>query len=353
MTLERDLPPLRRVCIVLLSAVGDVVHALPLVSALKRRDRATHVSWILQPGPASLVRGHPAVDEVILFERRKGWRAFTDLRRRLAERPFDLVIDLQVYLKAGLITAMTRAPVRLGYDRARGRDLNWLFTTHRIPARPPAHVQDEYLEFLEALSIPRDPLEWDLGPWSHERPWQREFFARIGKPAAALVVATSKPEKDWPAERWATVCDALVEDYGLAPVLVGGRSERELAAERAISRHARHQPVSALGTSLRELVGILDGAALAIAPDTGPLHMSVALGRPVVGLYGYTNPKRVGPYRRFHDLLVDAYGDPGEDYPVDAGYRPGRMLRIQPPDVLERVALWRERYDTSVSRPNS
>ena len=157
-------------------------------------------------------------------------------------------------------------------------------------------------------------------------------------------MATSKPEKDWLPERWAEVCDALWNDFGLQPVLVGGRSPRELAAERdrvgARARRCR----SALGSGLRNLVGILDGAALVLSPDTGPLHMTVALDRPVVSLMGYTNPKRVGPYRRFHDLLIDAYGEPGEDYPISMENRPGRMARITVRDVLDRVERWRAVY---------
>ena len=336
---------LDRVGIVMMSAVGDAVHVLPVLHALKQHRPGSLVTWVLQPGPATLVRGHPHVDEIVEFDRSKGWRAFTTVRRALRERPMDLVIALQVYFKAGLVTSFTRAPVKLGFDLARARDANWLFTTHRIPPHPVGqHVQDQYFEFLHALGIPTGDPVWHLGPWEAERPWQREFVSSVGRPYAALVIATSKPEKDWMPDRWARVCDALVDDFGLQPVLVGGRSPRELAAEAEIVRLARHRPVSALGSGLRNLVSILDGAQLAIAPDTGALHMAVALNRPVVSLIGYTNPKRTGPYRRFHDLIVDAYGEPGEDYPISMENRPGRMPRISVDDVLERVQRWKERY---------
>jgi heptosyltransferase I len=168
----------------------------------------------------------------------------------------------------------------------------------------------------------------------------------------AMVVATSKPEKDWLPERWAEVSDALWHDFGLDPVIVGGRSARELHAERVIMERARHAPRSALGSGLRKLVSILDGSALSIAPDTGPLHMAVAIGRPVVSLMGYTNPKRTGPYRKFTDLIVDAYGEPGEEYPITMENRPGRMPRIQVRDVLDKVQRWRDRYARS-SGPKS
>lgn len=343
---------LDHVCIVMMSAAGDAVHTLPVVNALKRHRPQSRITWILQPGPATLVHGHHAVDEIILFDRTRGLQAFLDIRRTLANREFDLVINLQVYFKAGIVTSFTRAPTRLGFDRARARDFNWLFTNRKIPPHPNQHVQDQYFEFLRVLGVPAEPVEWDLGPWHDEKPWQREFFSTFERPAAPIVVATSKPEKDWLPERWAEVADALWHDFGLEPVLVGGRSDRELHAERVIQERAHRPPRSALGSGLRKLVAILDGSALALAPDTGPLHMAVALERPVVSLLGYTNPKRTGPYRRYHDLIVDTYGDPGEDYPVSMENRPGRMQRIQVRDVLDRVECWRQRYGAS-SGPNA
>jgi len=343
--------PLDRVGIVMMSAVGDAVHVLPVINALKRHQPTTHITWVLQPGPASLVRGHRAVDDIVLFDRAKGLRAFTDIRGELAERRFDVVINLQVYFKAGVVTSFTRAPVKLGFDRARARDFNWLFTNRKIPPHPHGqHVQDQYFEFLTALGVPHEPVTWDLGPWPHELTWQLEFFSKIDRPVASIVVATSKPQKDWLPERWAEVVDALYADYGLQPVLVGGRSPRELHAEQVIMEHARHRPVSALGSGLRNLVGILDGSALVLAPDTGPLHMTVALDRPVVSLIGYTNPKRTGPYRRFHDLIVDAYGDPGEDYPLSMETRLDRMPRIAVRDVMQKVEVWKQRYAPLSSR---
>ena len=345
------LPRAPRIGIVMMSAVGDAVHVLPVLNALKRHAPDSRITWVLQPGAASLVRGHPAVDDIVLFDRALGWRAYPAVRRELAKRQFDVVLALQVYFKAGLVTALTKSPVKLGFDRARARDLNWLFTTERIHAREGQHVQDQYFEFLEAMGVPHEPVVWNLGPWENERGWQREFLAQFDRPIAPIVVATSKPEKDWMPERWAEVANALYGDYGLQPVLVGGKSPRELAAERVILDQAKVPVTSALGSGLRNLVGILDGAALVLSPDTGPLHMTVALNRPVISLMGYTNPKRVGPYRRFHDLMIDAYGDPGEDYPLSMENRPGRMSRITVQDVLDRVQRWKERYAPATDNP--
>jgi heptosyltransferase I len=349
---------LDRVCIVMMSAVGDAVHVLPVINAIKRQRPSSRITWVLQPGPATLVRGHPAVDEIILFDRSNGMQGFLDVRRELSTRTFDVVINLQVYFKAGVITTFTRSPVKLGFDRARARDFNWLFTNRKIPPHPVGqHVQDQYFEFLSALGIAHEPVVWNLGPWQHERAWQERFLAPITRPVASVVVATSKPQKDWLPERWAEVVDALYADYGLQPVLVGGRSPREVHAESVIIEQSATKPISALGSGLRNLVGILDGSALVLAPDTGPLHMAVALDRPVISLIGYTNPKRTGPYRKFHDLIVDAYGNPGENYPLSMETRLDRMPRIAVRDVLEKVERWKTKYSaaprTDTRRPGS
>jgi len=138
--------------------------------------------------------------------------------------------------------------------------------------------------------------------------------------------------------------DLLERDLGVRTVLVGGRSPRELAAAETIRSLAKHPPLDLLEWDLRRLVYLISRADVLVSPDTGLLHAGIALNTPTVALMGYTNPKRVGPYRRFPDLLIDAYGDPGEDYPVSAEYRPGRMERITPEHVVEKVELALRRY---------
>ena len=113
--------PLDHVLVVMMSAVGDVVHVLPVLQAIKRVSPATKITWVLQAGPATLVRGHPLVDEIVLFDRTAGLRGFRDIRRALASRPASLVLNLQVYFKAGIITSFTQSAVKLGFDRARAR----------------------------------------------------------------------------------------------------------------------------------------------------------------------------------------------------------------------------------------
>jgi heptosyltransferase I len=331
----------------MLSAIGDAVHVLPVANALKRAWRGSRITWVIQALPHELVAGHPAIDDFIVFHRRRGWsawRSFVELRRALRGRRFDLLLGLQVYLKAGLATAMVDAPVKLGFDRTRARDAQWLFTNRRIPAHGPQHVQDQYFEFLDHLGVDPRPVSWGLELTEAEREAQRGFFADLDRPACAMIVATSRAEKNWMPDRFARVVEEADRTHGLRPIIVGGpsRSERRLADE--VVRAADVRVVEALGDDVRRLLWLLEGSAVVISPDTGPLHMARAVGTPVVGLYGHTNPKRTGPYRAFEDLVVDGYAEyDGEEYPVTARYRDG-MRRVTVDRVLEKVELAMRRY---------
>jgi heptosyltransferase I len=336
-------PPMR-ICIVMMSAVGDAVHVLPVINAIKRDSPSSWITWVLQPVPATLVRDHESVDEVIIFDRSKGIAGMREVISQLRARRFDLLVDLQVYFKAGVITAFSGAPRRLGFNWARARDGNWLFTNERIDSHPVQHVQDQYFEFLKHLGIDPEPVEWKIGPFESEREWQRQFRSQFDRPLATIVVSTSKQAKDWAPERWAEICDVLSNQYGMQPILAGGTSAREGAAEEIIMARSTAKPHSALGSGLRNLISILDASELVFAGDTGPLHMSVALNKPIITLMGYTDPRRTGPYRNFHDLLIDAYHDPGENGPITMETRYDRMSRITVNDVIEKIEVWAARY---------
>lgn len=344
--LELKAPP-REILIVMLSALGDAVHVLPVVNALKRKWPESRITWVIQPVPYELVANHDAVDDYIIFHRRRGRHAaksYQELRRSFQGRHFDLLINLQVYLKAGLITALAPADIKLGFDRKRARDMNWLFTNRRIPARPMQHVQDQYFEFVEYLGIDPHPVEWRIKLTPEERAQQSAFFEPLGR-TCAIVVGTSKPAKNWAAEHYASVIDALETEFGLRTVIVGGPSAFERDLTERIMQTSRVKPINALGNDIRKLVYLLDGANMVISPDTGPLHIARALDKPVIGLYGYTNPKRYGPYGKYADLMVDGYARyPGEDYPFSMEYREEGMSRVTVSAVLEKVRLAMTKY---------
>jgi heptosyltransferase I len=325
----------------MLSAIGDAVHVLPVANALRRAVRGVRLTWVIQPVPHKLVYNHAAVDDFIVFPRRRGARGiagFARARRELSRHQFDLVIDLQVYFKAGLLTWFARSPMKVGFDRRRARDFNWLFTTHKIPPHANQHVQDQYFEFLDYLGVPHDPPEWGIVLGEEEREAQRRFFERVDKPVCAVVLGTSKPKKDWPAERYARILESIETDFGFQTLIMGGPSQGERAAAAEVLRLTRAQPMNEIGDDLRRLVYLIDGSALLVSPDTGPLHISRALETPVVGLYGYTNPKRTGPYRKYLDLIVDGYArHPDEDYPITMDYRSDGMTRITVDMVQEKL----------------
>ena len=340
-------PPPLEICIVMLSALGDAVHVLPVVNALKRAWPETRITWVIQPIPYQLVSDHPAIDEFVVFERKKGplaWQSFHDVAQVLRNRQFDLLLGLQVYLKAGILTGLIQSKIKLGFDRARARDTQWLFTNRRIPQHAPQHVQDQYFEFLHFIGVNPNPISWGLYLSDREKEEQEAFFARVGNHACAVVVGTSKRAKNWTPDGYARVLEEVESRHGLTPVIVGGPSAVERSIANQIMATTKATVVDTLGNNIRKLVWILEGSALLISPDTGPLHISRALGTPVVGLFGHTNPHRSGPYRAFCDLIVDRFEQhPEEGYTVSHTYR-NRMKYITVENVMEKVSLALERY---------
>lgn len=342
----RDFAQAERICVVLLTGLGDVVMGLPLVNALKDHAPSRHITWVVEPMPSGLLRHHPSVDDVVVYRKKEGVAGVLELRRALAQRRFDLTLNLNIYFKSLWPTLFSAAPRRVGFGRDRARDGVWLAANHHLPPRPRRHTLDMFLEFAADLGIPDPPIDFRLALTPEERREQEEFFAPLrGRPVVALVPASANAKKDWLPERYAEVVDALEHDLGFRTMLVGGPGERETAIAREIVERSSADPVWALGDGVRRLLWLLGGSDLVIAPDTGPIHIARALDVPVVGLYGHTNPWRVGPYRKYQDLWVDRYTDAGEA-PDPSRFDPkhGRMEQITTSDVLERVEIVRSRY---------
>ncbi len=337
--------PPRHVCIVLLTGLGDVIHGLPLVNAMKRAWPGVRITWVVEPMPAAVLVPHPAVDDVVIFRKKHGVAGVNALRRDLAARPSpDITINLNIYFKSVFPTLFSRGRERWGFDRERARDGVWLFCNRHVEPRPRAHTQDMFLEFLDALGVMHDELAWSMQLTEGERAEQRTFSDTLdGRDLVAIVPATANHNKDWNAPAWAGVIDAIESDFGARAVLVGGPGARETAIARQITSLSARPPVWEMGDGVRRVVRLIDSAALVIAPDTGPVHIARALQRPVIGLYGHTNPWRVGPYRWCEDLWVDRYTDDGEA--PDASRvdpKDGRMDLITPADVLSSVQRWHD-----------
>ncbi|HWP94690.1 MAG TPA: glycosyltransferase family 9 protein [Gammaproteobacteria bacterium] len=302
--------PPREICVLRLSAIGDVCHTLPVVRTLQAHFPHTRITWIIGRLEATLVGDIPGI-EFITFDKRAGLAAWRALRAALRGRRFDVLLHMQVALRASFASLAVPASIRLGFDRARARDFQWLFTSHRIAARPAEHVMDGLFGFAEALGATRRVLRWDI-PLA---PADREF-ARVqtgeGRPVLVISPCSSmraRNFRNWRAERYAAVADHAAEKHGMRVILTGGPTEleREYGARIAAAMHT--PPVNLIGlTTLKQLLAVLERATALIAPDSGPVHMATAVGTPVIGLYATSNPARTGPYfsRRW---TVDRYAE--------------------------------------------
>ncbi|MGB5984335.1 MAG: glycosyltransferase family 9 protein, partial [Desulfobacterales bacterium] len=276
----------RRICVVRLSALGDTIHALALVNGLRRGFPNAHITWILQPLPYEIVKHQPDVDEFKVFDPRGGLGAWWHLTRWLRANPFDLALFPQVSAKVGLIGLWVKAPIKLGFDLARSRELHGLMINHRLPSRKPQHVQDQFFEFLDYLGVDHGPAQWNLTFTPDEHRWRERFLTGLGRPAVAFVVASSNPHKDWSPRGYARVMDYVDGTLGMCPLIVGGTSRRERRVAASIVQACRCTPRVALEGPVRRTLLQLSGAQVVVSPDTGPLHSAVALNVPTVGLYG-------------------------------------------------------------------
>lgn len=337
----------QRVCIVLLSGIGDIVHGLPLANDLRAAAPDAEVTWVAEPVPAQVLRHHPSVDRVVAYRRHRGAGGVLELRRSLRGYHADLTLNVQRYLKSVWPTLLSGAPVRVGLPSPKTRDGIRLAHTHALEDRPWGHVQDLFLDFRWALGVPRDaPVVWGVALSPEEREAQSRFFAALGVGRrTGLVLASANPRKDWCPERWATLAASLVADLGHTVLLLGAPGPRARAAADLALAAAGAGARDCLADDLRRLMWLVDGCDLIVSPDTGPLHLAHALATPVVGLFGHTNPARVGPYARYRDLVVDRYTEPGAS-PDPTAYHPrlDRMGAIRVADVVEKVEAALVRY---------
>lgn len=335
----------KHLCVVLLTGLGDVVNGLPAVNAIRDGCRGLRITWIAEPMPASMLEGHPSIDKVVVYHRSEGLGGIRRLRKDLrAEPAIDATINMNIYFKSVWPTLLSRAPRRIGFDRDRSFDGVWLTANEHLPPAPRAHTADMLLEFASYLGADVSRPEYRIHLSDDELAAQEKFYARFaGAPVVTIVPASSSHKKDWVAQRWAEVADALSGDFGFRVVITGGPGDRDNRMAREIEHAAREPVTVALTGSVRWMSSILARAALVIAPDTGPLHVARALDVPVIGIYGHTNPWRVGPWRAFSDLWVDHYTQGAPD-PAERTPRWKVMPTITASEVLEKVEIAVQRY---------
>lgn len=329
--------PPASICLLRLSALGDVTHVVPLVRTLQQAWPHTRLSWIIGKLEHRLLGDLPGV-EFIVFDKHAGLGGMRALRTALRGHRFDALLLLQVALRANLLSTTVRARRRIGYDRARARDGHGLFVRERIAARSGEHVLDAIGSFVEPLGLQQGEVRWDI-----PIPDAARAFAAAqlpgDQPTLLLSPCASHALRNWRPERYAALADHAVAAHGYRVLLCGGRSDAERRMADAVIGHMR-QPVQDLvgKDTLKQLLALLERATLVVTPDSGPMHMANAVGTPVLGLHAASNPNRSGPYsdRRW---CVDRYDDAARRYRDKPASELPWGAKIEEPGVMDLVTV--------------
>jgi heptosyltransferase I len=345
-------PPLRHVCLLRLSAIGDTCHALAALRAFQSAWPETRFTWIIGKIEAKLMREILPEIEFITFDKSATLRELWRLHALLRERRFDLLLDMQLSFRASLVSRLIHSPIKLGFDRQRARELQWLFTNAQIEPKAAEHVLDSFMGFARACGIEPKPAYWDISLPPNALQYARNVIA-AGKPTLLISPCSSHAARNWLAARYAAVADHAASVHRLSVVLVGGRSSAEAQMGAAIAAAARTPLINQIGKdTLPQLLGLMSQSTLLLTPDSGPAHMASMVGLPVIGLYAATNPQRAGPYYS-RQWCIDKYdaaarkylGRPAAQIPWTTKIeRRGVMDLIETGDVTEKLdALMRAR----------
>jgi lipopolysaccharide heptosyltransferase II len=306
-------PPPAKVLIVLHGAIGDVVRALPLAVRLKRHWPLAKLYWAIEPKSLAIIENHPAVDQIILFDRPRGLKAFWDFTRRLKQERFDLVLDLQRHFKSGITSWSTGSPKRVGFNRSNAKEFNWLFNTDFIQAVPNFSPKvGHYQLFGDLLGFPvLEPLEFELKATEEERSKIETLIdgslsAQVERRGyAAMILGSTWPSRFWRVDSYSRLIRELFERHSIVSILIGASSELKFA--ESIKNELGDAPIVDLvqQTSLRDLVAVFGLCSFAVGSDSGPMHIAAASGIPMVSLWGSTSPERSAPYGSEH-LVVQA-----------------------------------------------
>lgn len=339
-----ETPP-ASVCLLRLSALGDVSHAIALLRVLQRAWPTTRFTWIVGKSEARLLALVDGV-EVVPFDKRGGIAALRELGSRLGPRRFDLLLMLQVAFRASLLSALIPARVKLGFDRARALEGQWLFSNAKIAPREREHVLDAALGFAAACGVSDLTPRWELALPEDAKRHAAQLIPD-GAPATLLISPCSSVHaRDWLPERYAAVADYADERHGMRVILCGGTSAEERTLGDAIAQAAKTPLVDQIGKdTLAESIALIARAAALLCPDSGPAHFATMVGTPVIGLHATSNPERTGAYfsrqtcvDRFDDAARAFRGLPAQRMPwPDRIEQPGVMALISVADVTAKL----------------
>lgn len=292
------------ICIVRLSAIGDVTHMIPVIHSIHKFRPHIKITWIIGTLEYQLV-GDLANVEFIQFNKKDGLKAYSTLRKQLRDRSFDAVLAMQVSLRANLIAAMLKSQRKIGYDVRRAKDLHGLFINERI-AFAKEHVVDSFFRFIEQIGIPHRNLDWQLPIPPNALAFSQKHLPE-NIDILAISPCSSHPIRNWSVQSYAQVANYAAQQHGMCIVLLGGRSDLEREYGEQISRLLNKPAINLIGKdTLKELLGTLKRATVLLTPDSGPAHMASCVDTPVIALHAASNSERSGPYLSRH-WCVDKY----------------------------------------------
>lgn len=324
-------------CLLRLSALGDVTHVVPLVRTLQRHWPQVRLHWVIDKAGYKLLEG---LEGVVFhtYDKKTGIAGMRALRSELPTQGFDALLQMQVAFRANLLSAFIPARRRIGYDRSRSKDLHGLFINERIPDRPGIHVLDAMGSFCEPLGLQQDTVVWRLPVPAEAHAWAAAQWPQDGQRTLVISPCSSHERRNWYADRYAAVADHAVS-RGWRVVLCGGRSELERRTADAITASMQATPLDLVGKdTLKQLPALLARADLVMTPDSGPMHIANAMGAAVLGLHAASNPLRSGPYSTVR-YCVDRYDDAARKYKG----RPASALKwgskIEHDGVMELITV--------------
>jgi heptosyltransferase I len=338
-------PPLQHVCLLRLSAIGDTCHALAALRAFQTAWPETQFTWIIGRVEAKLMSEIAPGIEFITFDKGASFRELLRLRAQLRGRRFDLLLDMQLSFRASLVSRLVASPIKLGFDRQRARELQWLFTNAQIAPATSEHVLDSFMGFARACGIEPTAPRWNavLPPGALD--YARSIIVAGGR-TLLISPCSSHAARNWSADSYAAVADHAASVHDMSVVLVGGRSSEEARMGASIAAAARSPLRNQIGKdTLPQLLGLMSQSTALLTPDSGPAHMAGMVDLPVIGLYAATNPQRAGPYYS-RQWCVDKYdaaarkylGKPAAEIPWTTKIeRPGVMDLITVADVVAKL----------------
>lgn len=294
----------RSVCILRLSAIGDVCNAIAAVQAIQRYWPQTRITWITGKLEAQLIGDLPGID-VIVFDKKQGWKAYKQVWKQLKDHRFDALLHMQYAIRASLLTVGIKARYKLGFDAKRSQDFQTLFTNVKVPSPDQPHVLDGFLAFARHLGVKDITPTWEINYSEEDKQWASNHLDPQKK-NLVIVAGASKQYKNWTPEGYAQV-SAHAFHSGWNVILSGSPSPVEMQLTDNILKKIQIPVTNLVGKStLKQMLALIDQADLLIAPDTGPVHMANAMNTPVIGLYAHHNPARTGPYH-YRDYVISVY----------------------------------------------